>query len=338
MPYDDNNRHPARVTRVDRGELDALAAEGPLRAVIDRRLLQDARRDPMLLPCTGDWVVIETATERRTAVAVLTRRSAIVRATAAEGVALGQVLAANVDIAFVVEGLWPEPDLARIERLLALAWESGAMPVVVLTKADMVHDADEFRTDVTATAPGVDVHAISAVTGDGMAAIRPYAAPGRTIALLGPSGSGKSTLTNALMAEEVMTTRALRADHKGRHTTVHRELVSLPSGGMLIDTPGLRAVGLWNTEAALEHVFTDIDELARSCRFRDCTHVREPGCAVLAAVDDGRLAERRLLSWRKLQREAQWIAARSDARSRALRVAEWKRIEREIRRRKRIRP
>jgi ribosome biogenesis GTPase len=160
---------------------------------------------------------------------------------------------------------------------------------------------------------------------------------GRTVALLGASGTGKSTLLNTLAGEAVMATQAMRSDHKGRHTTVHRELVVLPSGGMVIDTPGLRSVGLWDAEDALDRVFADIDELALSCRFADCQHRIEPGCAVVAAVENGTLPHRRLQSWRKLQREAAWIAARSDARLRQERLAQWKRIHRDVRRSGQIR-
>jgi ribosome biogenesis GTPase / thiamine phosphate phosphatase len=360
-PYDAPHSTPARVTRVDRGQVEAVLSTGPVRAVIPKRLLAAAAEDPTQYPCTGDWVVLADANGDRsrpngddpvrvtetipdtdrvnredpisfTVEAVLPRRTAFVRAGVAKGVALGQVLAANVDIAVIAEGLWPEPDFGRIERLLALAWESGAQPVVVLTKADLAVDADQLRGDVAATAPGVDVYAISATTGDGMAALAPYVGHGRTIALLGRSGAGKSTLVNALAGTDVMATRAARSDHKGRHTTVHRELVRLPSGGMVIDTPGLRSIGLWDTEAGLDLVFADIDELAQSCRFGDCGHESEPDCAVLAAIEDGTLPVRRLESWRKLQREAAWMAARSDARLRQQRVAAWKRIHRDIRR------
>jgi ribosome biogenesis GTPase len=366
-PYDAPPNTPARVTRVDRGQVEAVRSAGPVRAVIPKRLLAAARDDPTQYPCTGDWVVLADplgdgrrpnvgdpvrATEtinhldradredsiRLTVEAVLPRRTAFVRAGVAKGVALGQVLAANVDVTVIAEGLWPEPDFGRIERLLALAWESGAQPVVVLTKADLAADADQLRDDVAATAPGVDVYAISATTGSGMTALAPYIAPGRTIALLGRSGAGKSTLVNALAGADVMATRAARSDHKGRHTTVHRELVLLPSGGMVIDTPGLRSIGLWDTDAGLDLVFADIDALAQSCRFGDCGHVSEPGCAVLAAIDDGTLPIRRLESWRKLQREAAWMAARTDARLRQQRVAAWKRIHRDIRRGGRVRP
>jgi ribosome biogenesis GTPase len=254
----------------------------------------------------------------------------VIRATAG-GQSHGQVLVANHDVAMVVEPLHPEPDLARIERLLALAWQSGAQPCVVLTKADLVPDAEHLHADVTAVAPGVDVHVVSATTSAGLSGLGAYFAVGRTVAMLGPSGAGKSTLTNALAGAVVMETRALRADGKGRHTTAHRELIVLPRGGVVVDTPGLRAVGLFAAEEGLGRVFDDIESLATECRFNDCTHVREPGCAVLAAIEAGDLDARRLESWRKLQREMLHMAMRTDVRLRQAELAKWKEITRSVR-------
>jgi len=330
---------PARVVRVDRGCVHALTAAGLARATPDGAVLAAAAADPSALPCTGDWVALQGWPDRRTTVAaVLPRRSAVVRATVTPGVAQGQVLAANVDVAAIVEGLEPEPDLGRIERLLVLAWESGARPIVLLTKADAAPDAEEVREDVLAAAPGVPVHVVSALTGAGLDDLSAYLRSGRTLALLGPSGAGKSTLVNALAGAELLVTRELRADGKGRHASVRRELVVLPGGGLVLDTPGLRGVGLWEAEESVDRVFADIEALAARCRFADCGHDSEPGCAVLGALESGELAERRLASWRKLRREAEWIAARHDARLRAERVKAWKRIHMEVRRSGRNRP
>jgi len=323
---------PARVSRVDRGACDALAATGPMRLTFAGSLLSAAAADPVSAPCVGDWVAARTwADGRVTAEAVLPRRTTFVRATVTPGQSTGQVLATNVDLAVVVEGLHPEPDLGRIERFLALAWESGATPLVVLTKADLVPDAAEVRADVSAAAPGVEVLAVSAETGDGMTDLATYVQQGSTLAFLGPSGAGKSTLTNALSGATVMTTRALRADGKGRHTTVHRELVLLPGGGLVIDTPGLRSVGLTDVSESLDLVFADIDELAGQCRFSDCVHETEPGCAVREALESGALPERRWESYVKLQREARWMAMRHDARLKAEEKARWKRVTKEYR-------
>ncbi|MDQ1601800.1 MAG: ribosome biosis GTPase / thiamine phosphate phosphatase [Actinomycetota bacterium] len=324
----------ARVSRVDRGACDALAADGPMRLTFSGAVLAAGATDPVSTPCVGDWVAARIWPDGRVTVeAVLPRRTAFVRAGVTPGTSHGQVLATNVDLAVVVEGLHPEPDLGRIERFLALAWESGATPMVVLTKADLVPDAEQLRADVAAAAPGVDVLTVSSTTGEGMEAVREHVLPGRTLALLGPSGAGKSTLTNAISGDVVMFTRALRADGKGRHTTVHRELVVLPGGGLVVDTPGLRSVGLTDVSESLDLVFADVEALAGECRFGDCAHETEPGCAVRAALDSGELPERRWTSYVKLQREARWMAMRHDARLRAEERSKWKRITKEYRNR-----
>jgi ribosome biogenesis GTPase len=323
-------RHPpgagaARVTRADRGGVELLAADGPSRALLG----PDLSGEP---PTTGDWVVVRMRADGRAVCeAVLPRRTAVVRG-ASDRTSAHQVLAANVDLVVVVEQLDPEPDLGRVERLLTLAWGSGAVPLVVLTKADLAADARWLADDVTAVAPGTDVLVVSATTRQGMEDLRARIRPGWTLVLLGPSGAGKSTLTNALAGREVMEVSALRADGRGRHTTTHRELVPLPGGGVVLDTPGLRGISLVADDDSVAAAFSDIEDLAGGCRFGDCAHGVEPGCAVLAAVADGVLDERRLASWRKLGREARWQAVRRDARLRAEEVAVWKRRHREMRR------
>lgn len=335
--FDHDGQVPARATRIDRGACDALGAAGPIRATFSGALLQASAVDPVGTPCVGDWVVIrQWSDDLVTAEAVLPRRTAFVRAAVTPGVSHGQVLAANIDVAVVTEGLHPEPDLGRIERFLALAWESGATPLVILTKADLVPDASTLRQEVAEAAPGVDVLTVSATTGLGMADLAEYVGSGRTLALLGPSGAGKSTLTNALAGQTVMATRELRGDGKGRHTTAHRELVILPGGGLIVDTPGLRSVGLTDVSESLDMVFADVEELAAQCRFADCEHRTEPDCAVLAALATGELSERRWGSYLKLGREARWMAMRHDARLRAEERARWKRVTKEYR--GRIRP
>ncbi|MCY7373409.1 MAG: ribosome small subunit-dependent GTPase A [Spirochaetaceae bacterium] len=337
-PYTEHHL-PARVSRVDRGACDAIGSSGLLRLTFSGALLSAAVADPVSTPCVGDWVAARAWPDGRvTAEAVLPRRTAFVRASVSPGVSHGQVLAANVDLAVVVEGLHPEPDLGRIERFLALAWDSGATPLVVLTKADLVPDAAEVRADVALAAPGVEVLVVSAETGEGMDALRVYAVEGRTLALLGPSGAGKSTLTNVLSGATVMATRELRADGKGRHTTAHRELVVLPGGGLVVDTPGLRSVGLTDVGESLDLVFAEVEALAEECRFADCGHDTEPGCAVREALESGELPERRWESYRKLQKEARWMAMRHDARLRAEERSRWKRIHKEVRAAGRIRP
>jgi len=296
-----------------------LTADGEARAPYSGALKRSAADDPVDLPCVGDWVALDSGPQPEVRT-VLPRRTSIVRAGVTPGVSHGQVLAANVDLVYIAEPAVPSVDLGRIERLLALAWESGAVPVVVITKADL---AEVDLAAIAAAAPGADVLLVSSVTGAGLDAVR--MAPGQTAVVLGRSGAGKSTLVNALAGNEVMATQDIRAaDGRGRHTTVHRELLLLPDGGMIIDTPGLRSVGLYDAAQGLAQVFTDIEELAGHCRFVDCAHDTEPGCAVSEAVASGELPERRLASWRKLQREAAWMASRTDARLRAEQTRHWK--------------
>lgn len=331
---DQPDHRVGRVSRVDRGVCSVLttAQAPPVRATFGGPVLAAAGRDPVALPCAGDWVVLrEWPDGRVTAEAVLPRRTAIVRRTSDKD-SSGQVLAANVDYAAVVEPMDPAPELGRIERLLALAWESGAPPLVLLTKADAVADPATVVEQAAEVAPGVRVLAVSAQRGDGLDAVRPLVASGRTLALLGPSGAGKSTLVNALAGATVMGTQTIRrADGKGRHTTTYRALVPIPGGGAVLDTPGIRAVGLLDQAAGLDTAFAEVAELAAACRFADCAHETEPGCAVRAALESGDLPPRRLESWRKLQKEIAYEMRRKDARLAAEERARWKRITREHR-------
>jgi ribosome biogenesis GTPase len=241
----------------------------------------------------------------------------------------GQVLCANVDLAAVVVALHPLPVLAKIERLLALSWESGARPLVILTKADLVADADMVAEDVAAAAPGVDVVVVSTRSALGVRDLCERIEGRLTMAMLGASGHGKSSLTNALVGAPVLATRTIRDDGRGRHMSVRRELVPLPDGGAVIDTPGLRGVGLIDAQQGMAHTFADIETFSHACRFRDCAHQSEPGCAVRDAVEQGDLPLRRFESWQHLQRELRWIASRKDARLRSERVAERKRRSRD---------
>ncbi|MFC8343881.1 ribosome small subunit-dependent GTPase A [Streptomyces sp. NPDC057280] len=321
-PYDAEGLLAGRVVRVDRGQCDVVTAHGTLRA--DTAFVTP--NDPLRVVCTGDWVAVEPGGNPRYVRTYLPRRTAFVRSTSSKR-SEGQILAANVDHAIVAVSLAVELDLGRIERFLALAWESGAQPVVVLTKADLVPDAVTLAhlvQDVETTAPGVPVLTVSAVDGDGLDVLTAVVSGGTSV-LLGQSGAGKSTLANALVGSDVMAVQAARdVDGKGRHTTTTRNLLALPGGGVLIDTPGLRGVGLFDAESGVGQVFSEIEELAADCRFHDCAHESEPGCAVLAAIDSGELAERRLESYRKLIRENQRIVAKTDARVRAELRREWK--------------
>ena len=317
---------PGRVSRVDRGVCTVITEDGPIRASWSGSLLKAVAEDSTAAPCTGDWCLTRTWPDGPITIEhVLDRRTAVVRADASKS-SRAQVLVSNVDLIGVVVGLHPEPNIARIERFLILAWDSGAQPVVVLTKADLVDDSDDLADEVRRACPGVDVVVVSIVTGRGLDDLRTLIGVQGTIGLVGSSGHGKSSLTNALVGAEVLTTKDIRDDGKGRHTSVRRELVTLPGGGAIIDTPGLRGVGLQSADEGVAATFPDIEALASQCKFRDCSHKKEPGCAVLAALDNGTLPARRLESWFHLQRELAWMAARTDARLHAERVKEWKKI------------
>ncbi|MGP4008389.1 ribosome small subunit-dependent GTPase A [Streptomyces sp. 4N124] len=322
-PYVSEGLLPGRVLRVDRGQCDVVTTDGVVRA--DTAFVTP--NDPLRVLCTGDWAVVEPAGNPRYVRTYLPRRTAFVRSTSSKR-SEGQILAANVDHAIVAVSLAVEVDLGRIERFLALAWESGAQPVVALTKADLVPEAATLAhlvQDVETTAPGVPVLPVSAVDGAGLDVLAAVVSGGTSV-LLGQSGAGKSTLANALLGEDVMDVQATRdVDGKGRHTTTTRNLLRMPGGGVLIDTPGLRGVGLWDAETGVGQVFSEIEELAERCRFHDCAHEAEPGCAVLAAIDSGELPVRRLESYRKLLRENQRIVAKTDARVRAEIRKDWKR-------------
>jgi ribosome biogenesis GTPase / thiamine phosphate phosphatase len=336
LGWDDTTELPAGCIP---GKIARVHSSGAV-VIVDGQEQHIEYSSRITLPCVGDWVAIKDGT----IVTVLPRRTALVRGGVAED-SLSQTLASNVDVIFVVEpssleGRRGDPNLGRIERLLALAWESGAQPVVLLTKSDLVGERiAEIMANVMGAAPGVDVHAVSSMNGDGVEVVASYLGIGRTAVLVGPSGAGKSTLVNALAGVTLMETQDVRAsDGRGRHTTVHRELLVLPRGGLIIDTPGLRRVSLAKGGEGLESVFTDIEELAELCRFDDCAHRGEPDCAVVEAVETGELPQRRLDSWFKLNREAEWIASRTDARLRQERARQWKTIHKEMRRAGRNRP
>lgn len=283
---------PGRVVRQDRGWVQVARADGVHAA--------RTRADRVGTPVVGDWVVVvddEVA-------AVLERRGVLRRADpVGEG---EQVLAANLDRVLVVAGLDRPVKAGRIQRAAAQAWDAGAAPTVVLTKADLVEDPEALRAAVAAEHPGTDVVAVSSRTGQGVDELA-EALGGDTVVLLGESGAGKSSLLNALAGTEVALTGDVRAyDAKGRHTTTRRELHLLPGGGIVVDTPGIRAIGLWVDPEAIDAAFSDIDDLSAQCRFNDCTHDHEPGCAVRAAVESGALSAERLAAFGELHAEAEW--------------------------------
>jgi ribosome biogenesis GTPase len=320
---------PGRVAAAHRGAFDVWTANGAVRSRLPGRALHDG-----LDVGVGDWVGLGDGLIRT----VLPRRSAIVR-NAAGLTTTAQTLAANVDVAFVMSSLGPDLEPRRIERYLVTIWESGANPEIVLTKADRLDDPGPLVAQVEAVAIGVPVHVVSAVTGQGCDALRARVPAGATAVMLGSSGVGKSTLVNRWLGEEVMATRETRSDDdEGLHTTTHRQLLTLPGGGLVIDTPGLRELQLWDVGgASLDAAFADVEELAGDCRFGDCTHEHEPGCAVLGAVESGELPRERLHSWRKLQRELFAIAMRHDALLRKQEVRKWKLRAREAQTRTRLR-
>ena len=306
---------PARVTAAHRAAYDVRTADGVVRTRLPGRLVHEN-----LDVAVGDWVGLADGLIRT----VLPRHSAIVR-NASGKATNAQTLAANVDIAFVVSSLGPELEPRRIERYLVTIWESGATPEIVLTKADRLDDPSPFVAEVEAVALGVPIHVVSALTGQGCDALRARIQPGMTAVLVGSSGVGKSTLVNRFAGRELMAVTETREDDdEGRHTTSHRELIALPGGGVVIDTPGLRELQLWDGDAGLGETFADVESLAAECRFNDCSHTSEPGCAVLAAVASGVLPQERFDSWRKLQKELRAIAVRHDARLRKEEVRKWR--------------
>jgi ribosome biogenesis GTPase len=316
---------PARVVREDRDRYQLRTEAGDVAGEVSGRLRHDARTRADL-PAVGDWVAARPGEGLAVITRVLPRTSAFVRKLAGETTE-EQIVAANVDTVFLVAGLDLDFNVRRIERYLTAAWESGATPVIVLNKADLAGDLPARVAEAESVAMGVPVVAVSATAHQGLDALAPWLEPGRTVALLGSSGVGKSTLINALLGEERQATRAVREhDSRGRHTTTHRELVPLPGGAVLLDTPGIRELQLWGDESSADGAFPEIAALAAKCRFGDCGHNGEPGCAVLAAVASGTLDEERLASWRKLQRELRWLATRQDARARAAEEAKWKQI------------
>jgi ribosome biogenesis GTPase / thiamine phosphate phosphatase len=315
-PYRSERLVPGRIAVQHRGAYDVLTEHDELRAKIAPRL----RRESSVaeLPVVGDWValdadgVIQSVLPRRT---VFSRRAAH---DPASGAPREQVIAANVDVVFIVVPLGQELDRRLLERYVTLALESGARPVLVLTKADLEPDADAVASELADIGGEIPVHAAATKAGIGVDTVRSYLEPGVTGALLGPSGAGKSTLVNALVGDEdLLATAAVRADGAGRHTTTRRQLVLLPGGGLVIDNPGMREVHLWLAEGGLAEAFEDIVELAAECRFADCSHETEPGCAIQEALADGRLARERWESYRALERELAELEERLARRERS---------------------
>lgn len=321
---------PGRVAVQHRGIWEVATEDDDILVEITGRLRHEAA--PGELPVVGDWVALKDGQIE----AVIPRRSKFSRKAALAEVA-EQVLAANVDVAFLVMGL-DERDfnIRRLERYLTTAWEGGAVPVIVLNKPDLATDLDAQLGETEAVAFGVPVHVVRAVTGEGVDALTPYLTGPRTGVLLGSSGVGKSTLINALLGEGRLATGEVRSDGRGRHTTSHRELLVLPAGGVLIDTPGLRELQLWETDGGLDKAFADVAGLVNQCRFSDCAHDTEPGCAIRAALADGSLPQDRWESYVKLERELAHLERKLDPTLRAEERKKWAAISKSHRQRKKI--
>jgi ribosome biogenesis GTPase / thiamine phosphate phosphatase len=319
---------PARVAREDRQMYAVLCADGELTAEVSGKMRHEAQGKDEF-PAVGDWVAIAPRAEegKATIHVVLPRRSAFSRKVAG-GNTEAQVVAANVDTVFLVSGLDGDFNTRRIERYLTVAWDSGANPVVVLNKADLCEDVAARMEDVEAVAFGVPIHAVSALDNTDIDALRSYLGSGKTVAFLGSSGVGKSTLVNSLIGAERQATGAVRDDDsRGRHTTTRRELIVCPGGGVLIDTPGMRELQLWADEEGLKRTFDDVEELAARCRFGDCSHQSEPGCAIQEALADGTLDAARYGSYTKLQRELQHLERKQSHRAAQIEKDKWKKIK-----------
>ncbi len=324
---------PARVLTEERGVYLVAGAAGEGSASPSGRLRFDAELDQTTAwPAVGDWVAVERGGgdgEHRLIQRVLPRRSAVVRRSPTDRRMPAQVLAANVDVAFVVTSMNADFNLRRLERYLAVAWDSGATPVVLLSKADLAHDVARYRLVAEVAAPGVEVIAVSAVSGEGLELVRAHLGAGRTVVFTGSSGVGKSSIVNALAGEHLLDTAAIREDDgRGRHTTTRRQLVRL-ANGLLIDTPGLRELGVLDAEG-VSNAFGDVESVAAGCRFTDCTHRSEPGCAVRAALHDGSLGSDRFDAYTKLRREARRAMIATDALARKAERRRWTTISRSV--------
>ena len=324
-PHAEHGALPGRVVVEESSSCLVMTSAGERLTRLAGRFRHEHADDPLAYPGVGDWVVIEGQAEGLPIIERLPRRTAIIRRPPAHRGGNAQLLAANVDVLFIVASMNRDFNLRRLERYVVVAWESRAEPVILLSKADLVADVASYVGAARSVAPGMSVIPVSAITGAGLHAIRGRLGQGRTAAFVGSSGVGKSTLVNALAGRELMATAATREDDaRGRHTTSRRQLLQL-ADGLVLDTPGLRELGLADSEG-LEAAFTDIAAIAERCRFRDCAHEREPGCAVRSAITSGELPAARLASYERLEREARAAQRRTDAAARLTEQRRWKAI------------
>lgn len=331
QPYQAEGLSPGRITSEAKGLYRVYTEFGEIWGEVTGKLRHQATgRDDY--PAVGDWVAIAIRKEeaRGTINAVLPRFSKFSRKTA--GVkTVEQIVAANVDTVFLVAALNQDFNPRRLERYLVLAWESGSNPVIVLSKSDLCVNIAEAVSQTEAVAVGVPIHIVSSYLDNGVEALSQYLGAGNTVALLGSSGAGKSTLANKLFGEEILETGHIREeDGKGRHTTTSRELVVLPGGGLLIDTPGMRELQLWEADDGLSASFADVETFAADCRFHDCGHGKEPGCAVQEALRSGELDAARFESYLKLQRELAYLARKEDVRLRLDEKTKWKKLNQQM--------
>ena len=329
---------PARVIIQQRGLYVVVCALGEMSAGLSGRFIQDAAEGDF--PVAGDWVAVAARPNegRATIKQLLTRSSVFRRRAAGPGAPRAQVVAANVDVALLLASLNADLSVRRLERYLAAAWEGNADPVIVLTKSDVCDDIEPLKAAIEAVAFGVPVHVISALTGEGLEPLARHLTVGKTAVLLGSSGVGKSTLVNALAGKTLMHTQAVvEGDSLGRHTTTHRELIMLPSGALILDTPGMRELGLYEADSGVSTAFADVETLAAACRFHDCRHGSEPGCAVQTALADGTLDRARWNSYGKLQREIAFEERKNDPRARAEARKVWLRRSKNYRAQKKFR-
>jgi len=316
---------PGRVATQHKGSYVVFTEAGELAAGVTGRMRYDAAGSADL-PVVGDWVALDVRAEEKAATirAVLERQTKFSRKVAGDE-SEEQLLSANIDVIFLVTSLNEELNPRRLERYLTMSYENGATPVVVLTKADLCEDVAAALEPVSLVAIGTPIHVVSSVTGEGFDELRSYLDGNRTVTLLGSSGVGKSTLINQLAGEDLMTVQEIREDDaRGRHTTTRRQLVLLPGGGVIVDTPGMRELQLWEASEGFKGSFQDVEALAAGCRFRDCSHRTEPGCAVREAVENGTLAAERLRSYNKLQRELLHLARKRDQRLAQEETRKWK--------------